>query len=129
MDSRRRLFPAGVRRFIVARDQFCRTPFCGALIRHIDHITPAADTGATSVGNAQGLCEACNYAKEAPGWHQATGIKHGQAGATGVAGGEVVTTTPTGHQYVSSPPSPPGQHISPPSGQRQPGSPEQQTAA
>ena len=97
MDSRRRMFPAGVSRFIVARDQVCRTPWCDAPIRHIDHVIPAANGGLTCASNAQGLCEACNYAKHAPGWHQAT---------TGSA--DVITTTPTGHQYGSHPPWPPG---------------------
>jgi HNH endonuclease len=101
MDSRKRLFPSAIRRFIVARDQFCRTPWCGALIRHIDHIDPAADGGDTSTANAQGLCEACNYAKEALGWQQATTDEPGQTG-------QVTTTTPAGHHYISRPPPPPG---------------------
>lgn len=42
MDSRARLFPAGLRRFIRARDDTCRTPYCDAPIRHLDHIVPPA---------------------------------------------------------------------------------------
>jgi hypothetical protein len=42
MDSRARLFPAGLRRFIQARDDTCRTPYCDAPIRHHDHIIPLA---------------------------------------------------------------------------------------
>lgn len=38
MDSRARLFPAGLARFIRLRDQVCRTPWCDAPIRHIDHV-------------------------------------------------------------------------------------------
>ncbi len=40
MDSRARLFPPGLRRFIQARDDTCRTPYCDAPIRHLDHIVP-----------------------------------------------------------------------------------------
>ncbi len=38
MDSRARIFPPGLRRFIQARDHTCRTPYCDAPIRHLDHI-------------------------------------------------------------------------------------------
>ena len=58
----------GLARFIRLRDQVCRTPWCDAPIRHTDHPQPAAADGETSGDNGQGLCEACNYAKEAPGW-------------------------------------------------------------
>jgi hypothetical protein len=68
MDSRSRCFPPGLARFIRLRDQTCRTPWCDAPIRHIDHAERATDEGATSAVNGQGLCEACNYAKEAAGW-------------------------------------------------------------
>ena len=67
MDSRRRLFPAGAQRFLIARDQLCRTPWCDAPIRHIDHIEPHARGGATTIDNGQGLCAACNLSKQAPG--------------------------------------------------------------
>jgi hypothetical protein len=49
-------------------DGTCRTPYCDAPIRHTDHATPVAHGGPTSVLNGLGECEACNYAKEAPGW-------------------------------------------------------------
>ena len=89
MDSRRREFRGLLRRFLVLRDGVCRTPWCGAPIRHIDHPHRFTDGGATSARNAQGLCEGCNQAKEAIGWH-----------AT-VDGSQVWTTTPTGHRYRS----------------------------
>ena len=41
MESTRRLFPAGQRRFIRLRDHTCRTPWCDAPIRHTDHLTPS----------------------------------------------------------------------------------------
>jgi hypothetical protein len=64
MESRSRRFPRSLARFIRARDQVCTTPFCGAPIRQIDHITPHAAGGPTTAANGQGLCTACNQAKE-----------------------------------------------------------------
>lgn len=93
MESRARLFPEGLRRFVQARDRWCRTPWCGAPIRHTDHVLPAASGGPTSFGNAQGLCERCNQTKEAPGWR-----------ARADSDGAVVTTTPSGHSYRSTSP-------------------------
>jgi hypothetical protein len=40
MDSKARLFPQRLRRFIHIRDNTCRTPYCDAPIRHIDHVIP-----------------------------------------------------------------------------------------
>ncbi len=99
MDSRRRTFPEGIRRYVVARDEVCRTPWCDAPIRHVDHVEGAARGGPTSEANAQGLCEACNYTKEAPGW----------SSSVSRAGPSTVTVrTPTGHNYTSRAPDPPG---------------------
>ncbi|MCQ2000432.1 HNH endonuclease [Arthrobacter zhaoxinii] len=103
MDSRARLFPASLGRFIAARDQTCRMPWCGAPIRHLDHIRPHQDGGPTSMVNGQGLCEACNQAKEAPGWKARTADPPGQSGPH-----TVETTTPTGHTYRSTAPPLPG---------------------
>ena len=100
MDSRSRCFDHGLRAFLVLRDQIRRTPWCNAPIRHADHAVPASDGGPTDADNGQGLCEACDYAKQAPGWRA-------RPGARG-AGHTVVTTTPTGHRYTSRPPRPPG---------------------
>lgn len=92
MDSSRRLFPHAARRFLLARDQVCRTPWCSAPIRHIDHIAPVVDGGRTTVSNGQGLCETCNHTKQTPGWS-----------SCGAADGSVTVTTPTGHSYTSRP--------------------------
>ncbi|WP_240792898.1 HNH endonuclease [Arthrobacter crystallopoietes] len=99
MDSRARLMPAGMQRVIQARDQLCRTPWCDAPIRHHDHVVPWRNAGDTSEVNGQGLCEACNLAKEADDWHAQTvpGPRH-----------TVETTTPTGHTYQSTAPALPG---------------------
>ncbi|MGJ9404688.1 HNH endonuclease, partial [Arthrobacter sp. KK5.5] len=78
MDSRARIFPAGMRRIVAARDQDCSNPWCDAPFRHHDHIVPAAAGGPTTLENSQALCEECNYAKEAPGWSviPVPGIRH-----------------------------------------------------
>ncbi|HET7329109.1 MAG TPA: DUF222 domain-containing protein [Nocardioidaceae bacterium] len=111
MESHRRRFEGGLRQFLITRDQYCRTPWCGAPIRHLDHPLEFEDGGPTSAANGQGLCEACNYAKQASGWSARPGV--------GGAGQTVVTTTPTGHTYTSRPPDPPGKH--PPVTARSPG--------
>ncbi|MCQ1953024.1 HNH endonuclease signature motif containing protein [Arthrobacter sp. zg-Y238] len=103
MDSRARLFPTSLGRLIAARDQTCRMPWCGAPIRHFDHIRPHRDGGETSTANGQGLCEACNQAKEAPDWKARTVDTPGKSGPH-----TVETTTPTGHTYRSTAPPLPG---------------------
>ncbi|WP_240720281.1 HNH endonuclease signature motif containing protein [Pseudarthrobacter sp. NamB4] len=92
MDSKARLFPPGLRRFLQVRDDTCRTPYCDAPIRHHDHIIPRHNDGPTTAANGQGLCEACNHTKETPGWtaKPAAGIRH-----------SVVLRTPTGRTYRS----------------------------
>jgi hypothetical protein len=100
LDSRRRFFTGTLAKALVLRDQTCRTPYCDAPVRHTDHIAAHAAGGATSLDNGQGLCEACNYAKQAPGWHA-----RARAGPTGHT---VTTTTPTGHTYRSHAPPLPG---------------------
>ncbi|MFF2315850.1 HNH endonuclease [Arthrobacter sp. NPDC058097] len=99
MDSKRRLFPAPLRRFIQVRDDTCRTPYCDAPIRHHDHIIPWHDDGPTSLANGAGLCEACNHTKELPGWkaQPRPGPRH-----------TYEITTPTGHTYRSTAPPLPG---------------------
>jgi hypothetical protein len=92
MESTRRHFPSGLRRFIALRDDVCRTPWCGAPIRHADHIVSVHAGGATSAGNGQGLCEQCNQTKEQPGWRARPG-----------PGGGVFTTTPSGRLYAAAP--------------------------
>jgi hypothetical protein len=93
MDSKRRTFPALLRRMVILRDELCRTPYCDARIKHLDHATPHTEGGATSWTNASGLCARCNYAKENPGWRH-TAIPE-----------DLTVTTPTGHRY--SHPTPP----------------------
>ncbi|WP_458113561.1 HNH endonuclease [Arthrobacter sp. R1-13] len=99
MDSRARLSPPRLRRFIQTRDHTCRTPYCDAPIRHVDHIIPWHQNGTTTTTNGQGLCEACNHTKETPGWttHTHPGPRH-----------TTELHTPTGHTYHSTAPPLPG---------------------
>jgi hypothetical protein len=92
MDSRSELFQGRLAEFIRLRDRICRTRGCGARIRHTDHVVARARGGPTTADNGQGLCELCNYAKEADGWSARTipGPRH-----------TVEITTPTGHTYSS----------------------------
>jgi hypothetical protein len=101
MESRARLFPKGLSAFIDLRDDTCRTPYCDAPIRHHDHAQPKAHGGQTSAANGLGLCEACNYAKEAPGWRVCT-----HTDETGTHTAEF--TTPTGAIHHSHAPPLPG---------------------
>ncbi len=105
MENRARLFDRQLAMMINFRDGgLCRTVWCDAPVRHADHVTAAADDGATSLGNGQGLCEACNLVKETPGWDSwATTDDRGRH--------EVGTLTPHGHLHLSHPPGlprPPG---------------------
>jgi hypothetical protein len=99
MDSKARLFPPGLRRFLQIRDDTCRTPYCDAPIRHHDHIIPWHQDGPTTSNNGQGLCEACNHTKETPGFsvRPVPGPRH-----------TVELQTPTGHTYHTTAPPPPG---------------------
>ena len=103
MESRARLFPPGLARFIDLRDQTCRTPYCDAAIRHHDHATPDRHGGPTSALNGLGTCETCNYAKDAPGWTVTTTDHDGAHRAD--------YTTPTGAVYYSLAPPTPGMPV------------------
>src|SRR5699024_3328321 len=88
MEARGREFTGRLRQMLVFRDDVCRTPWCDAPIRHADHAEPHAGGGPTEWNNGSGLCAACNFAKEHPGWaHEATaeGLK---------------VTTPSGRTYT-----------------------------
>jgi hypothetical protein len=106
MESRARSFPDGLARFIEVRDERCRTPYCDAPIRHRDHARPRARGGPTTADNGLGLCERCNYVKEAAGWQV-----HAQVDETGRHTAEYIT--PTGwHHRSTAPPSGPRLAIS-----------------
>jgi len=101
LESRARVFPKGLADFIGLRDQRCRTPYCDAPIRHRDHATPHRSGGSTSGVNGLGLCEMCNYTKEADGWTvTATTAENGTHTAEFI--------TPTGARHHSTAPPMPG---------------------
>jgi hypothetical protein len=93
MDSQTRLFRGSLARFIRLRDRICRTPWCDAPVRHADHAESVDEQRPTSGDNGQGLCEACNYDKQPPGWRARP--------SSSEDGHEIDTTTPTGHTYRS----------------------------
>jgi len=101
LSTTQRLATEGLADYLKVRDQgLCRTPWCDAPARHVDHVTPWAEGGTTDAENLQGLCEACNHAKQAAGWRQ-------QA-LDSLDGRHLVeTTTPTGHRHRSPAPEPP----------------------
>lgn len=108
MESRARIFPAGLAEFIGLRDQRCRTPYCNAPVRHRDHAVPHRRGGPTTAGNGLGLCEACNYLKEESGWSAGTSVD-------GSGRHTAQFTTPTGATYSSTAPPAPGTPAAPPS--------------
>ena len=95
MDSRARRYPRPLAAFLRLRDRRCRTPWCDAPIRQLDHAEEHDAGGETSEVNGQGLCESCNHAKQARGWRARPrpGPRH-----------TIETTTPTGHTYTSTAP-------------------------
>jgi hypothetical protein len=100
-DGRRRLFTGQRRHQILLTDPVCATPGCDAPARHADHVTPFRDGGRTALANGAGLCEACNYTKDIPGWHATVTTRSDGTRILDV-------TTPTGHRHRSRAPDPPG---------------------
>ncbi len=120
MESTGRAFTGQLRRFLMIRDDVCRTPFCGAPIRHLDHAVPHAAGGRTTAANGGGRCARCNLVKEEAGWQaepveasrppgtsrpDATGPgtdPPSMAGHCAPLGPHITRiTTPTGHVYDS----------------------------
>ena len=96
-DPRRRAFDGVLAELIGVRDGgLCRDPYCGAPIRHVDHIRPHRAGGPTSFANGRGVCARGNYVREMPGW-QVELVDDG----LGRHPHTVRTTTPTGHTYTS----------------------------
>lgn len=108
MESGARLAPAGLAELVRVRDGgTCRSSWCDAPVRHADHVVPYAAGGRTAFDHLQGLCEACNLVKEAPGWRAR--VDRSPPVAPGdVPAHTVLTTTPTGHTYRSIAPALPG---------------------
>ena len=102
LDPRRRHFADALAKLLRARDQTCRDPFCGAPIRHLDHIERFADGGSTTLPNGRGTCARHNLVRELPGWQVRT-VHDG----LGEQPHTVTVRTPTGHVYLSQAPDPP----------------------
>ncbi len=105
-DAKARLVTGALRQVLIGRDQRCRTPWCDAPIRHLEHHTAWDQGGETTETNCGGGCEKCNYTKQAPGWSARASTPPGQRHT-------VHTTTPTGHVYQSRAPAPPGPRATP----------------
>ena len=100
MESTSRVF-RGLRALLIRlRDRTCRTPYCNGDIKHGDHVVPVRAGGQTTEHNAQGLCEACNYIKEQPGWAH-------RVASAGLEQHTVEITTPYGQTARSRAPDPP----------------------
>lgn len=99
VDTRRRRFTGPLATYLRYRDQLCRTPYCEAPIRQLDHIQPHSAGGPTTEHNGRGLCERCNHTNQVPGWTARLVNPHRHT---------VETMTPTGHTYRSHPPPAPG---------------------
>ncbi len=98
-DRKSRRFTGPLATLVRLRDGgICREPYCGAPIRHYDHIIPFRDGGPTSYVNGRGVCERHNYARELPGWSVELLANHPHI---------TITVTPTGHSYLSQAPNPP----------------------
>ncbi len=95
MDSKARRFEGALAGYLRLRDQSCRTRWCDAPIRHLDHAQDHAERRPDQRRQRPGLCEYCNHAKQAPGWtaRPRPGPRH-----------TIETVTPTGHRYTSTAP-------------------------
>lgn len=123
LDSRRRLFEGGLRRFLELRDPTCRIPWCDAPTRHLDHAAPAADGGQTTASNGVGLCARHNLAKEARDWSVTPADRSSPGGhPVGHPPDTVRITTPAGMTLdaTATPLAPPGRGWDP--GTADPGS-------
>ena len=112
MSSKAREFGGNLKKLIMVRDQYCRTPHCNGKIREIDHVVQVRNHGKTTATNGDGRCRSCNTTKEAPNWNEKpiTGDRH-----------TFQITTPSGHTYTSTAPPLPGTVIT---GDRKPTSPK-----
>ena len=119
MDSRARLFPPGHRRFIQTRDDTCRTPYCDAPIRHLDHIIPWHTGGQTTTHQRRRTLRSLQPHQRNPRLESTpqprTRIRLEQRSTPRI-------TTPTGHTYHSTAPPLPGTPLRPPATATQPGS-------
>ncbi|KGN41548.1 HNH nuclease [Knoellia aerolata DSM 18566] len=110
LDSTRRRFHGGLRRFLQLRDPTCRVPWCDAPAVQTDHVTAIHATGDTTARNGNGQCQRHNLVKELDGWHvrvQSTGLD-----GTGPHG--IRLTTPSGQTHDATAPPILGEGWTPP---------------
>ena len=110
LDSVRRRFEGGLRRFLELRDPTCRVPWCDAPAVQADHTQAHAHGGATDAGNGAGLCQRHNLVKEMAGWH----VRVESTGLDGTGSHSVRIQTPTGRVHDSTAPPILGEGWSPP---------------
>lgn len=87
-DRRRRRFAGALARLLRARDQTCRDPFCGAPIRHLDHVVRFADGGLTTRENGRG---------RVPGTTSSASYRAGRCGRSTTAWAPSRTPSRSGH--------------------------------
>ena len=99
LESKGRRFPKKLMRLVSIRDQYCRTPYCTAPIRHFDHVYQAGRGGKSTIENCDGRCQRCNNTKEVDGWKERVieGPRH-----------TIEIKTPSGQIYRSTSPPLPG---------------------
>ena len=92
--GRTRRIPAGLKRWLQARDGTCRFPGCSVNVTHaeIDHTTPFSHGGPTDHGNLEHLC---------PKHHRFKTLGHWKARQP--ESGSLVWSSPTGRTYVTDP--------------------------
>ncbi|WP_353952110.1 DUF222 domain-containing protein [Knoellia sp. S7-12] len=95
LDSKRRLFQGGLRRFLELRDPTCRVPWCDAPVVQADHVQAVHDGGATTGANGGGMCKRHNLVKEEPGWH----MNVESTGLDGTGSHRLRIHTPTGRVH------------------------------
>ncbi|MGW9402620.1 DUF222 domain-containing protein [Arthrobacter sp. NPDC055585] len=108
--GRTRRIPAGLKRWLQARDGTCRFPGCSVSVTHaeIDHTTPFSHGGATDHSNLEHLC---------PKHHRFKTLGHWKARQS--EPGTIEWDSPTGRTYATDPalasmPTPPKQRREPP---------------
>ncbi|KRE43774.1 hypothetical protein ASG74_02740 [Knoellia sp. Soil729] len=100
LDSVRRRFEGGLRRFLELRDPTCRVPWCDAPAVQADHTQAHAEGGTTDAANGAGLCQRHNLVKEITGWH----VRVQSTGLDGTGSHSVRIMTPTGRVHDSTAP-------------------------
>ncbi|WP_345472207.1 DUF222 domain-containing protein [Glutamicibacter ectropisis] len=104
MDSKARIFPQKLKKFISIRDRHCRTPFCDGIVEEADHVKQYAKGGKTTARNCCGRCALCNKTKQAEGWFEYTMLKDDHAMLINpVSGMSYRSTAPPATGYAHKP--------------------------